>query len=273
MSNPGARPIGIFDSGVGGLTVARKIHDRLPDEPFIYLGDTARVPYGNKSPATVQRYSENIARLLCDNGAKAIVVACNTASAYAREYLRDTLDVPVLSVIEPAAEDAVRTTRQGSIGVIGTLGTVKSGAYERAVAEYDPSIRVVSRACPLFVPLAEEGWTEGDIARQIARRYLDGFAETDIDVLILGCTHYPLLAPVITEVIEEVTGRKIAVLDSAEATSRRLAAVLSEQSLVCPTTAVAPSRRFWVTDISDSYVELCSRFFQAPVKDIVHVDL
>ncbi|MEO1273662.1 MAG: glutamate racemase, partial [Myxococcota bacterium] len=225
-------PIGIFDSGVGGLTVARRVADRLPAESLLYLGDTARVPYGNKSSETVQRYSINVTRHLRRLGAKALVIACNTASAHALELLADTYaPVPVIGVIAPVAQQAARTTQTGAVGVIGTRGTISSGAYTRALHRHDPQIEVHALPCPLFVPLAEEGWTEGSIPTEVARTYLAPLAHTPIDTLILGCTHYPLLAPIIRQVVHELTGREVHVLDSAAATSDMLADTLDDLGL------------------------------------------
>ena len=266
-------PVGVFDSGVGGLTVARRVADRLPAESLLYLGDTARVPYGNKSPATVQRYSLNVTRHLLRAGAKALVIACNTASAHALQLLADTYaPTPVVGVIAPVAHLAAQLTQTGSIGVIGTRGTVASEAYTRALHRHDPRLQVHAHPCPLFVPLAEEGWTHGPVPDQIARTYLAPFASTDIDTLILGCTHYPLLADVIRDAIREVTGREIQVLDSAAATSEALAAVLDDLGLAADADA-APAHRVLVTDSSAAFVEACDRFFGAPIEEVEHIDL
>src|SRR5438874_1575041 len=187
-----AAGIGVFDSGVGGLTVVRSLTERLPREELIYLGDTARVPYGSKSAETVARYSRMAARFLVDQGVKMVVVACNTASAFALEALRAELPLPVLGAVEPGARAAARATRTGRIGVIATLGTVRSGTYPRAVAALDPALHVTAHACPMFVPLAEEGWVDDAVAAAVAERYLRELQlqAPDIDVLVLGCTHY-----------------------------------------------------------------------------------
>jgi glutamate racemase len=193
------RPIGVFDSGVGGLTVVRAVRERLPVEHILYLGDTARLPYGSKSPETVQRYSLACARFLVDRGVKLVLIACNTASAHALVALQAALPVPVLGAIAPGASSAHAVSKTRHVGVIGTLGTIRSGAYTQALRALSPEIVVSGQACPLLVPLAEEGWTEDDIAFAIARRYLGELAATDaaIDTLVLGCTHYPLLVPVL----------------------------------------------------------------------------
>jgi glutamate racemase len=212
-------PIGVFDSGVGGLTVVRALRRVLPGEDVVYLGDTARVPYGNKSPRTVERYSLTCQKFLLDRGVKLVLIACNTASANALPALVEASAVPVIGAVDPGAEAALAATHNGRIGVIGTLGTVRSGAYARAIAARRPSAHLTALACPLLVPLAEEGWTDGDVAVLIARRYLTQlFAEDPaIDTLVLGCTHYPLLRPVLAEVAAELTGRPVAVVDSATA--------------------------------------------------------
>jgi glutamate racemase len=212
------RAVGVFDSGVGGLTVARALTERLPKEEIIYLGDTARVPYGSKSAETVVRYSRMAADFLLGEGVKMIVVACNTASAFALDALRAQLPLPVLGVIEPGARAAVAASRTGRIGVIGTLGTVRSGSYVRAIAAVEPAAHVTTRACPLLVPLAEEGWLDDEIAAAVARRYLGELAAEapDLDVLVLGCTHYPLLRPLLGRVAAEVFAREVTLVDSAE---------------------------------------------------------
>src|SRR4051812_5410998 len=210
--------IGVFDSGVGGLTVVRSLTERLPKEEIVYLGDTARVPYGSKSAETVARSSRNAARFLVGEGVKMIVVACNTASAFALDVLRAELALPVLGAVEPGARAAVAATRTGRVGVIGTLGTVRSGSYPRAIAAIDPNVRVTAHACPLLVPLAEEGWLDDAVAAAVAHRYLTELhaAAPDLDVLVLGCTHYPLLRPLLTRVAREVFGRDVVLVDSAQ---------------------------------------------------------
>jgi len=213
--------IGVFDSGVGGLTVVRALRKALPGEDVIYLGDTARVPYGSKSPRTVEKYSLGCQQFLLARGVKLVLIACNTASANALPALVEASPVPVIGAVDPGAASALAATRNGHIGVIGTLATVRSGAYAKAIAARDPSAKLVALACPLFVPLAEEGWTDpsDEIATQIVRRYLvQLFAlDPEVDTLVLGCTHYPILREVITRVAREISGRDIAVVDSATA--------------------------------------------------------
>ncbi len=212
-------PIGVFDSGVGGLTVVRALRRALPGEDIIYLGDTARVPYGSKSPRTVEKYSLGCQKFLLDRGVKLVLIACNTASANALPALCAASPVPVIGAVEPGAASALAATRAGHIGVIGTLGTVRSSAYAKAIAARDPSAKLTALACPLLVPLAEEGWTDNDIAVAVARRYLAQLFAADpaIDTLVLGCTHYPLLHDVLARVARDTAGREVAVVDSASA--------------------------------------------------------
>jgi glutamate racemase len=214
-------PIGVFDSGVGGLTVVRALRSVFPGEDIVYLGDTARVPYGSKSPRTVERYSLTCQQFLLQRDVKLVLIACNTASANALPALVAASPVPVIGAVEPGATSALAATRNRHIGVIGTLGTVRSSAYAKAIAGRDPDAKLTALACPLLVPLAEEGWTtdEDEIAKLVARRYLaELFAQdAEIDTLVLGCTHYPLLRGVIERVASELTDRTIAVVDSASA--------------------------------------------------------
>jgi glutamate racemase len=218
--DPRTLAIGVFDSGVGGLTVVRALRHALPQEEILYLGDTARVPYGTKGPATILRYAQQAARFLVDRGVKLVAIACNTASVWSVDALRTSLEVPVVGAVEPGAEAAVAASRTGRIGVIGTLSTVRSAAYERAIAARTPECRVTSVACPLFVPLAEEGWLDGDVPRLVAERYLDELArraDGRVDVLVLGCTHYPLLRPLIARMGAERLGGEVTLIDSARA--------------------------------------------------------
>jgi glutamate racemase len=215
----GRHPIGVFDSGVGGLTVVRALRRALPGEDIVYLGDTARVPYGSKSPRTVEKYSLGCQQFLLDRGVKLVLIACNTASANALPALAAATRVPVIGAVEPGAQSALDATTTKHVGVIGTLGTVRSNAYAKAIAARDPSATLTQLACPLLVPLAEEGWTDDDIARLVARRYLVQLFERDpqIDTLVLGCTHYPLLRDVLHAVASDLAKHPIAVVDSATA--------------------------------------------------------
>ncbi len=263
-----ASPIGVFDSGIGGLTVVHEVMKLLPRESLIYLGDTARVPYGTKSSRTVVRYSLSNAEFLYPRGIKALVVACNTASAHAIPALREAYDIPVLGVIEPGAKKAAAATRTGRIGVIGTPSTIQSEAYTKALNAIDPKIEVYSSACRLFVPLADEGLNESDIARLAAKRYLEPMKAHGIDVLILGCTHYPLLKPL----IREVMGDDVKLVDSAEETAKEIKGVLVESGLENHG-AGAPKREYYLTDVSDTFVEVAGRFLGSPIEHIDQVDI
>jgi glutamate racemase len=245
--------IGVFDSGIGGITVLRAIQEAWPGHSTVYLGDTARVPYGSKSRQTVVRYARQIAHYLLGEGIDLLVVACNTASAYALDDLSD-LSVPVLGVIEPGARAAALATRTGHIAVIGTAATVGSGAYPRAIVRRRPDARVSSRACPLFVPLADEGWESTPVARAVAERYLEPWLPgrpDRPDVLVLGCTHYPVLAPVLAEVM----GPEVALIDSAHAVARELAPYLEH----APAEA-RPARRMIVTDGAPGFTAAAQRW-------------
>jgi glutamate racemase len=272
-------PIGIFDSGVGGLTVYRALHSELPDERFVYLGDTARVPYGTKSLATVQRYAIENARFLEAHGIKLLVVACNTASALALPAIRKAVGVEVVGVIEPGARAAVEASdaapgaldkvdkadKAARIGVIATEATVQSGAYASAIATYSPRAKVIERACPLFVALAEEGWAETDVAREVASKYLSDLKESDVETLVLGCTHYPILR----DVIQESIGPTVRLIDSGEATARDVALLLKTKELAQLSNAKNGERErhlcddldhFYVTDAAERFSRVAERF-------------
>ena len=221
-------PIGVFDSGVGGLTVAREIMRNLPSEKIVYFGDTARVPYGSKSKDTVIRYSRQIIHFLEEQQVKAIVIACNTASAFALDAVKDELNIPVLGVIEAGAKVAAKETRNKRVGVIGTLGTVGSGIHEAYLKQLDPEITVIGKACPLFVPLVEEGWLHDPVTTEIASRYLQELKDKEIDTLILGCTHYPL----IRSTIREVMGEGVRLVNPAYETARELKGLLQHYHIL-----------------------------------------
>ncbi|HZM68818.1 MAG TPA: glutamate racemase [Candidatus Cryosericum sp.] len=281
--------IGVFDSGIGGLTVYKALRAVLPpDERIVYLGDTARVPYGSKSEATVTHYALEGARFFAARGVKALVVACNTMSALALLPLRRAMAGPVIGVIEPGAEAVCRVTRSGIVGVIGTSATIRSGAYPRAILDRLPGARVVARACPLFVPLAEEGWTENDVARAAAAAYLHGLRDEGLDTLVLGCTHYPLLKRVIGETI----GPQVRLVDSAEATADATRELLQGQGLLrgaggegaAPAGGAASTAsdvvdaagvedHFYVTDPEELFHEVGSRFLGRPMGRLEQVDL
>lgn len=260
-----SRPIGIFDSGIGGLTVAHEIMRQLPDESTVYFGDTARVPYGPKSPDTVCRYSREIAAFLRDQDVKAIVVACNTATAHALPMLRDELPIPVLGVVEPGARAAVRASGGGRIGVIGTTGTVRSGAYERAILALEPDARITAKACPLLVPLVEEGWIDHPITRQVAHEYLEPLKNEGISALVLGCTHYPLLKSLLCREV----GPGVALIDSAAETAAELGRVLREEHLEAPAGAAATAtHRFIASDDPLQFLQLGQRFHGGAIESV-----
>ena len=266
-SDNGNKSIGVFDSGVGGLTVVKEIINLLPDENLVYLGDTARVPYGIKSRNTVIKYAESNANFLLSRGMKILVVACNTASAYSLEKLKENLSVPVIGVIEPGARKAAAETKNGNIGVIGTPSTIRSNAYKNAIHSIDPELKVFSKACPLFVPLAEEGWHSGEIAEKIAKTYLEEILNSNIDVLILGCTHYPLLKTT----IEEVAGSGILLVDSAEETAKEISERINSGSVEhCRD---KKDYEFYLTDDSDSFVRIAGNFLGEEIKKIKLTDL
>lgn len=247
------RAIGIFDSGVGGLTVLKEVARLLPQEELFYVGDTARVPYGTKSPETVRRYAVESAGFLVQQGVKMLVVACNTASAVAVEELASQFQIPVIGVIEPGSRCAATLTRNRKVGVIGTEGTVKSGAYARAIKSFAPDIDVVSAACPLFVPLAEEGWHEHQVAEIAAGEYLAPLLDAGVDTLVLGCTHYPLLK----KTLQAAVGDGIHLVDSAEETAK---VVVETLSAVGMNQSGKGSVRFFVTDVPDRFKRVGSSF-------------
>lgn len=262
------RPIGVFDSGIGGLTVVREIVRRLPNESIVYFGDTARVPYGSKSGDTVRRYSQEAAAFLMSRDVKAVVIACNTATAHAGEMLKRTLPVPVLGVIEPGARAAVAATDSGRIGVIGTAGTIGSGAYDLAVRRKLEDARVYAQPCPLFVPLVEEGWMNDDAARLVAAQYLRPLQEMDVDVLILGCTHYPLMRPLLSELM----GDAVTLVDSGEETARELEATLERAGLL-RTPEGSPTYTFVASDSPLRFRDVGRTFVGDILRSVEHVDV
>jgi glutamate racemase len=255
------KPIGVFDSGVGGLTVASAIRRRAPRESILYFGDTARVPYGTKSTETIRRYTREIARFLDDRGVKMVVVACNSCSATALDCVGGEFQGPIVGVIEPGVEAALAATENGRIGVIGTQATISSGAYEHSLRERRPAIHVVSTACPLFVPLAEEHLENHEATRLLARDYLQPLFDDGIDTLILGCTHYPLLA----EVIRDLAGAGVKVVDSAESTAVKVATTLRENGLSAPDD-LEPTFRYFASDDPSGLEKMHRRLLgEAPV--------
>jgi glutamate racemase len=266
--NKEVRPIGVFDSGIGGLTVLKEIHLRCPNENTVYLGDTARVPYGIRSPETVIRYSFENSRFLFSKEVKMIVIACNTASSVSLESIRNSVSIPVIGVIEPGAKAAVAATRNKKIGIIGTEATIKSNSYTKAIQAIDRSIEVFGIACPLFVPLVEEGWTDGRIADMIANEYLQGIKRSDIDTLVLGCTHYPLLKSVLSTVM----GDGVSLIDSAIETAGEIESILKRLSLL-NTSEEACTREFYVTDSPDKFRTVGERFLGREIPNIEKIKL
>jgi len=252
----------------------RAVRRRLPNENVIYLGDTARVPYGMKSRGTIERYAVEDAGFLIRKGVKTLVIACNTISAMARERLRAEFDLPLLSVLGPGARMAARVTRTGRIGVIATEATIESGAYERAIREasQDRGVEIFSRACPLFVPLVEEGETDSQIARLVAEQYLAPLREKRIDTLVLGCTHYPLLKPVINATIGATDGEGVALVDSAEATADETAHLLEKRGLINQS-ACAGVSRFYVTDAAGRFHRIAERILEEPLDHLEAVEV
>ncbi|HDP34719.1 MAG TPA: glutamate racemase [Candidatus Hydrogenedentes bacterium] len=262
------RPIGVFDSGVGGLTVCRKIWETLPSESIVYLGDTARVPYGSKSASTVIRYALTCANLLVNRNIKLLVVACNTATAFALETLQEQLQVPVVGVIVPGARAACKHSKSGRIGVIGTRGVINSGVYVKTIQEIRPDAKVYSAACPLFVPFAEEGWTEGDVIETVARTYLSDLLGKGIDTLVLGCTHYPLLR----EVIAETAGESVRLVDSAEETAFAVTQKIEQENLRVPD-HTRGNHIFLVSDDPKNFAQTGARFLGYSLEQVEWVDV
>ncbi len=264
----------MFDSGLGGLTVVHAIMKRLPSEDIVYLGDTARVPYGTRSAQTVLNYARACARKLCEHDIKLLCVACNTVSAVALDMLSVELDLPVLGVIGPGAAAGAKASEQGRVGVIATAGTVASGAYPRAVASISTRAETFMEAAPLLVPLVEEGWTQGEVPRLAVRRYLTPLVAQGIDTLVLGCTHYPLLHEIIASELAALRGHAIPIVDSAQATAAELAQLLHERGLATDRTA-AGALRILVTDMPGKFSEVAARFLGQSVEglDVTAIDL
>jgi glutamate racemase len=256
------QPIGVFDSGIGGLTVLKELLGRLPNESFVYFGDTARVPYGTKSAEAVRRFSRENVRLLLYRGVKMVVIACNTASSEALPGLESEFPVPIVGVIEPGVRAAIAATQRRRIGVIGTPGTIRSGAYQSKIMAQLPNAVVIPQACPLFVPLVEEGWIDTPVTRMVAREYLRVYEHADIDALVLGCTHYPLLKPVIADVL----GQGVALVDSAIETAREVARVLAERGIE----GAGGGGEFHIvlSDTAPNFGDIATRFLGRRVPDI-----
>ncbi len=262
------RPIGIFDSGIGGLTVVHEIFKRLPQEEIVYFGDTARVPYGSKSPAVVEQFAQEDIYFLLQKNVKLVIAACHTVSSVALDKLVSSMHLPLLGVVDPGVTAALAATKTGRIGVIGTRATVMSRAYATKIRAKSKKAQVFAQACPLFVPLAEEGWLESDITRNIARIYLDPLREAEIDTLILGCTHYPLLK----KIIAEVMGNSVFIIDSAEETAKQVARRLNLINMERDEGS-EPEHAFYVSDIPHQFQEVGHRFLGKQLGSVHRVEL
>lgn len=262
-------PIGIFDSGIGGLTVVRAVREMMPNESIVYFGDTARVPYGNKSPETVQEYSLQIADFLIRHDVKIIIVACNTATALALSTLQKKFDFPVMGVVKPGVEAALKSTKNRNIGVIGTIGTITSDVYRKELEKIDKSVKVTSQACPLFVPLAEEGWTDKKATKLIAEEYLSEIKESQVDTLILGCTHYPLL----TNIIQETMSDSVNIVDSAHAMAVNALDELKRNNLLSENAGRGDLKLF-VSDLPAKFEVIAKRFLGEDISNVekIHLD-
>ena len=265
--NGARQPIGVFDSGIGGLTVVKAIMEDLPLESIVYFGDTARVPYGTKSKTTIVKFSLENVEFLLRFDVKCIVIACNTSSSWALPTLRKYFKVPIIGVIRPGAAAAVRQTKNKRIGVIGTNATIKSGAYDAAIKRLDPAIKVFTQSCPLFVPLVEEGWLGGDISRHVAQRYLRPLLRQRIDTMILGCTHYPLLA----STIQQVMGSGVALVDSARQTAHEVRGVLMGADTLSDSRR-KPRYRFFVTDEPTQFNRIGHQFLGQAIGTVERVN-
>ena len=255
------RPIGVFDSGLGGLTVVKELIRELPGESIVYFGDTARIPYGTRSKEIVTKYSAQCIRFLLSKNIKMVVIACNTASSSSLEELTAMFDLPILGVIRPGARAAVEATRSGKIGVIGTSGTIRSKAYPNTIMELNPESVVVDEACTLFVPIVEEGWSDTEIARLTAERYLSNLKEQEVDTVVLGCTHYPLLE----QTIAQVMGPDVALINPAVSTVRQVREILTRKNMLRES-STEPETSFYVSDFGQSFQRIGSRFLN---RDIV----
>lgn len=266
--NLSRKAIGIFDSGVGGLTVAKQVFEKLPFENVIYFGDTARTPYGPRSPEIVRKFSVQDISFLSTQGVKLIVIACNTASAVALDYLKKIFQLPLMGVIIPGSKAAVKATKNGRIGVIGTAGTIRSESYTRAIKKIDRKIRVFGYPSPLFVSLAEEGYIDKKATHLIAGEYLAPLKKNKIDTLVLGCTHYPLLK----KVISKAMGKGITLIDSAEETALEVKRVLGSKNLINPNKS-EPSYKFYVSDFPEKFIQIGERFLGKKIKEVKKIDI
>src|SRR6056297_1948657 len=262
------RAIGVFDSGVGGLTVLREIIEQMPFEDIIYFGDTARIPYGTKSPQTVIKYSHQNARFLSKYDIKTIVVACNTASSVALKDLKNSFDIPVIGVINPGAKGAVKKTENNKVGVIGTTATVRSSAYQDRIRQINSKISVIGTPCPLFVQIVEEGWEDSDVAELAAKKYLIELMDHEVDTLVLGCTHYPLLRYTLNKVL----GDKVTLINPAYETAKALKEILTDKKMLRKTSE-SPIRKFYVSDAPEKFRRIDGNILNMEIKDVEVVEI
>lgn len=271
MQNRKEAPIGVFDSGVGGLTVAREIIRQIPQERIVYFGDTARVPYGSKSTETLIRYTRQICRFLKTREVKAIVVACNTASAVALEVVKDELDIPIIGVVRPGAKAAAEATKNKKIGIIGTEATVNSGIYAKLIRELLPEAEVIGKACPLFVPLVEEGWTKDPVTEAVATRYLESLQQSQIDTLVLGCTHYPLLR----HLVGKIMGESVTLVNPAYETALELRTLLEREKIANDgkNQNFDHPYEFFVSDLADKFKGFAQSILPCDVTSIQKINI
>ena len=261
-------PIGIFDSGIGGLTVVKRIISMLPNENIVYFGDTARVPYGSKSNSTVVEYATQDAQFLINKNVKLIIVACNTASSVALDTLQNKYDIPIIGMIEPGSKLALEKTKNGRIGVIGTNSTINNKAYSEQLNELDKGLKIIEKSCPLFVPIAEEGWLDHEATKLIAMEYLQDFIDADVDTLILGCTHYPLLA----ETIQKIMGESVSLIDSGFAASLQVENYLEGRGVRNDSVQLG-TKQFYVSDLPNKFKSIAERFLGSEVNQIKKIDV
>jgi len=262
------QPVGVFDSGIGGLTVVRSLAEILPSEDIIYLGDTARLPYGTKSAETIRRFAHQDTEFLLERGVKMVIVACHSATSAALPFLKNDFKLPIIGVIEPGARAATKASKNRRIGVIGTPATISAGEYERAILAADPNAKVIAKSTPLFVPLVEEGWVDRPVTHQIIAEYLTSLKEDKIDTLLLGCTHYPLLAPALDRFFEH----KVKLVDSGDETAQATHEVLKKMNLLRDTSHHG-SCRFYLTDLSPNFRSIGERFLGEPMHDVIRVSV
>lgn len=267
MNSSPASPIGVFDSGIGGLTVVKELMNILPNENIVYFGDTARVPYGNKSERTIKEYSIQNTKFLLSKNVKMIVIACNTSSAIALDEIRSITDLPVVGVLKPGSEKAVEMTKNKRIAIIGTTATISSRSYEHEIKRLDPSIEVYGKACPLFVPIVEEGWSNHKIALLAAEEYLSELKKYSIDTMILGCTHYPLLK----DTIQKVMGNRVHLIDSGVATAHTVKKILEEKKLINHS-ELKPDYVFYVSDLPNRFKQVGEMFLNRPIQNLIKIE-